>query len=246
MPSQRLDQMLVKRNLVSSRAKAQSLIEEGQVQVDGQVTTKCSRKIADDREITIIGNQQSWVGRGALKLIAALEHFQLNPSDMVAADIGASTGGFSEVLLRQNVSKVYAVDVGHDQLHPSLRKNSRLINLEGFNARTIDQSVIPDPLDLVVSDVSFISLKKALPATLSLCKPGAWLIALIKPQFEAGRAQIGKGGVIRNPSIAQEVRTDLVNWINDQPAWRCIGSIESPITGSDGNQEFLMGARYEP
>lgn len=246
MPSRRLDQTLVERNMAPSRAKAQMLIEEGQIQVNGHIETKCSRKVPDNSEIIIIGSQENWVGRGALKLIAALEHFSLDPQNMIAADIGASTGGFSEVLLRRNAAKIYAVDVGHDQLHGTLKNNSRIINLEGVNARAIDHTFIPDPLDLIVSDVSFISLKKALPATLALCKPGAWLIVLVKPQFEAGREHIGKGGIVRDPAIAQAVRADLENWINEHPFWRCLGSIESPVTGSDGNLEFLMGARYEP
>ena len=245
MASQRLDQEMVARALASSRAKAQSLIMEGRVLVDGKPADKPSRKATPSHEIVITGDTKDWVGRGAHKLIAVLDHFELDPSGMIAADIGASTGGFCEVLLERGVEKIYAVDVGHDQLHPSLVKNPKLVNLEGVNARNLTGTHIADPLDLVVSDVSFISLTKALPAALDLCRKGAWLLVLVKPQFEAGREHIGKGGIVRDPAIAQKVREDMEQWIETCAGWRCLGSIKSPIKGSDGNQEYLMGARYD-
>ena len=221
MTSQRLDQEMVSRALASSRAKAQSLIMEGRVLVDGKPADKPSRKARASQEIVISGDAKDWVGRGAHKLIAALDHFELNPAGMIAADIGASTGGFCEVLLERNVQKVYAVDVGHDQLHPSLTGNSKLVNLEGVNAKNLTADQIADPLDLVVSDVSFISLTKALPAALDLCRKGAWLLVLVKPQFEAGRENIGKGGIVRDPAIAQKVREDMEHWIDARAGWRC-------------------------
>ncbi len=245
MAAQRLDQEMVIRTLATSRAKAQSLIMDGRVLIDGKTADKPSRKVTPAQEIVISGNEKEWVGRGAHKLIAALDHFKLDPSGMIAADIGASTGGFCEVLLERGIKKVFAVDVGHDQLHPSLASNPKLINLEGVNARNLTATEIADPLDLIVSDVSFISLTKALPAALDLCRQGAWLLVLVKPQFEAGRENIGKGGIVRDPAVAQKVREDMESWIETRAGWRCLGSIESPIKGSDGNQEYLMGACYD-
>ncbi len=245
MPSLRLDQALVERGLASSRSKAQALISDGCVLLNGSAVRKASQKVQEDSHLSITGPNDDWVGRGALKLSAALEYFQIDPANMIAADIGASTGGFCEVLLRQNVRKIYAVDVGRDQLHPRIKNDPRVIDLSGVNAKGITADVIPDQLNLVVSDVSFISLKKALPATLQLCLNGAVLLALVKPQFEAGREHIGKGGIVRNEQIQEQVRADLANWINTQPGWQSLGTTKSPITGSDGNQEFLLGARYD-
>ncbi|WP_169569916.1 TlyA family RNA methyltransferase [Sneathiella limimaris] len=245
MPSNRLDQELVARGLVASRARAQHLIQGQQVFVNGEIAVKSSQKVQDNSEIRIDSNYKDWVSRGALKLLAGLEAFNITPKGLVAADIGASTGGFCEVLLEQGIAKIYAVDVGHDQLHERLKGEPRLINLEGVNARNLTSAEIPEPIDLVVSDVSFISLKKALPAALSFCRKGAYLVALIKPQFEVGAANIAKGGIVKDDAVRDAVRLDMENWIETMPGWKLLGTIDSPITGSDGNHEFLLGARYE-
>ncbi len=241
--NRRLDLELVSRGLCESRAKAQAFIKEGRVQVDGTVALKPNRKIQDDSHIHLDIPEDDWVSRGAYKLLAALEHFSPDVKGRIAADIGASTGGFSEVLLKRGIGKIYAVDVGHGQLHGKLQREERLINMEGINARHLTRDDIPDPLDLVVTDASFISLKKLLPAVLNLCAPDAHLLALIKPQFEVGKGNLGKGGIVRDADLAEQVRYDLENWINALPGWQCLGTVDSPITGSDGNHEYLMGAQ---
>ncbi len=240
--NRRLDLELVSRGLCESRAKAQAFIKEGRVQVDGAVALKPNRKIEGDCQIYLDAPEITWVSRGAYKLLAALEHFSPDIEGRIAADIGASTGGFSEVLLKRGVRKIYAVDVGHGQLHERLLQENRLINMEGTNARHLSRDDIPDPLDLVVTDASFISLKKLLPAVLGLCAPGAHLVALIKPQFEVGKGNLGKGGIVRDPDLTEQIRHDMESWINALPGWHCLGTIDSPITGSDGNHEYLMGA----
>ncbi len=246
MTSKRLDMEMVERGLAPTRARAQSLIQDGIVLVGQEAARKASQKVWDEDQITLTSQERQWVGRGALKLIKALDHFKINPSGKVAADIGASTGGFCEVLLDRGVSKIYAVDVGHDQLHPSLQGNPQLINMEGVNARDLTPQMIPEQLDLIVSDVSFISLTKALPAALSLVAPGAELAVLIKPQFEVGRENLGKGGIVKDPEIARKAADDIEGWISAHAGWRSLGVTTSPIKGGDGNTEFLLGARYEP
>ncbi|MBE7637938.1 TlyA family rRNA (cytidine-2'-O)-methyltransferase [Sneathiella sp. P13V-1] len=245
MVSQRLDMALVSQGLAPTRARAQSLIQEGLVEIDGEPARKPSQKVSDSALLTLSSDEKQWVGRGALKLIKALDHFHIDPKGKVAADIGASTGGFCEVLLERDVQKIYAVDVGHDQLHPTIMSDPRVINMEGVNAKTLSADVIPEPLDLIVSDVSFISLEKALPAALSLCKSGAYLAALIKPQFEVGRENIAKGGIVKNPEIAAAAAKRIEDWINGLEGWSSLGVTPSPIKGGDGNTEFLIGARYE-
>jgi 23S rRNA (cytidine1920-2'-O)/16S rRNA (cytidine1409-2'-O)-methyltransferase len=243
-PTQRLDLELVRRDMVKSRARAQDLIKNGHVLVDGVITSKTTRKVGLDTPLTIDAPDVQWVGRGALKLLAALEYFEIDPKGKTAADIGASTGGFCQVLLNQGAQKVFAVDVGHSQLDPLIADDIRIVNLERTNARNLSLSLITDPLDLVVSDVSFISLKLALPAALKLCRDDASLLALVKPQFEVGKGNVGKGGIVRDPELVRSVPVDLETWINSLPGWQSLGSIESPIAGSDGNTEFLLGARY--
>ncbi len=242
--SQRLDMEMLKRNLADSRAKAQAMVSDQRVLVNGILADKPSRKITPEHIIEIIHTDVEWVGRGAFKLLAALDHFGFDPENRIAADIGASTGGFCHVLLEKGAKRVYAIDVGHDQLHKSLIEDERLINLEGVNARYIAEAEVPEPLDMVVSDVSFISLKKALPAALGLCAPGAVLAALVKPQFEVGKGNLGKGGIVRDPELVEQVRLDMESWVNALPGWKCLGSIDSPITGSDGNREYLLGAIF--
>lgn len=240
--SQRLDMEMLKRNLADSRAKAQAMVSDQRVLVNGILADKPSRKVTPDHIIEIIQRDVEWVGRGAYKLLAALDHFGFDPENRIAADIGASTGGFCHVLLEKGAKRVYAIDVGHDQLHKSLIEDERLINLEGVNARHIGEAEVPEPLDMIVSDVSFISLKKVLPAALDLCAPGAVLAALVKPQFEVGKGNLGKGGIVRDPELVEQVRLDMESWVNSLPGWKCLGSIDSPITGSDGNREYLLGA----
>jgi len=243
--AQRLDLELVARGLVKSRAKAQMLIKEGRVSVDGNVLTKTTRKITPEMDLHVDIPDIEWVGRGATKLLAALDYFKVNPAGKIAADIGASTGGFTQALLRSDIKTVYAVDVGHGQLDPVVGGDSRVINLEKTNARDLDVKIIPKPLDLIVSDVSFISLKKALPAALALAAPGASLLALVKPQFEVGKGNVGRGGIVRDPDLVATVPANMEDWINALQGWRSLGIIDSPITGSDGNKEFLMGAHYD-
>ncbi|MCF8468871.1 MAG: TlyA family RNA methyltransferase [Sneathiella sp.] len=242
---QRLDLELVARDLVKSRARAQSLIAEGRVSVDGAVTLKPTKKVTAETEITVTTPDIEWVGRGAVKLMAALDHFAVDPAGKIAADIGASTGGFCQVLLERGIKRVYAVDVGHGQLDPLIEGDARVINLEKTNARDLTAEQIPEPLDLIVADVSFISLKKALPAALALCASPAHLLALVKPQFEVGKGNVGKGGIVRDDALVEAVPSDLENWINTLPGWTSLGTIPSPIVGADGNREFLLGARHD-
>lgn len=242
---QRLDLALVARDLVKSRAKAQSLIADGRVYIDGGVTTKANRKVTAETEITVDQPETDWVGRGAQKLLAALDYFRIGAEGKIAADIGASTGGFTQVLLERGAKRVYAVDVGHGQLDPLITEDARVINLEKTNARDLTRDHIPDPLDLIVADVSFISLAKALPAALALAASPAYLIALVKPQFEVGKGNVGKGGIVRDEALARRVPMDLESWINACPGWTSLGTTESPILGSDGNLEFLIGACHD-
>ncbi|PHQ71126.1 MAG: TlyA family rRNA (cytidine-2'-O)-methyltransferase [Sneathiella sp.] len=244
-PLQRLDLELVQRGLVKSRARAQLLIREGHVAVDGETLRKPTRRVSAETLISIEPPAIEWVGRGAQKLLAALAHFNVDPAGLVAADIGASTGGFTQVLLLAGVKAVYAVDVGHGQLDPVIGNDSRVLNLEKTNAKDLTTEIISEPLDLVVSDVSFISLKKALPAALALCAPGAILLALVKPQFEVGKGNVGKGGIVRDLALVASVPDDMEAWINSLPGWSSLGIGDSPINGSDGNTEFLLGARYD-
>lgn len=244
-PPQRLDLALVARDLVKSRAKAQSLIAEGRVSIDGTVITKPTRKVTEEMNLSVATPEIDWVGRGAQKLLAALDHFNVNARGKTAADIGASTGGFCQVLLERGAAKVYAVDVGHGQLDPLIAEDARVINLEKTNARDLDIALIPDPLDLIVVDVSFISLQKALPAALSLTAPGAHLLALVKPQFEVGKGNVGKGGIVRDETLVSSVPAKLESWINSLSGWTSLGITDSPIFGSDGNKEFLLGARHD-
>ncbi|MEH6527724.1 MAG: TlyA family RNA methyltransferase [Sneathiella sp.] len=243
-PTQRLDLEMVRRGMVKSRARAQDLIKNGHVLIDGTTMRKPTKKVGLDIPITIDAPDIEWVGRGALKLLAALDHFNIDPKGMTAADIGASTGGFCQVLLKHEAKRVYAVDVGHGQLDPLIAEDEHIINLEKTNARALTSVLIPEPLDIVVSDVSFISLKLALPAALNLCRDGAILLALVKPQFEVGKGNVGKGGIVRDPDLVRSVPIEMTNWINSLTGWRSLGIIESPIEGSDGNTEFLLGANY--
>lgn len=236
--ARRLDQRLVSEGLADSRSRAQALIKAGVVTVDGTVITRASH--TSGKRIEVVGDPNPWVSRSALKLLHALDHFDLSPHG-VAADIGASAGGFTEVLVARGAEQVRAVDVGHGQLHPRIARLSGVHNHEGVNARTLPDGLLP-PLDWIVSDVSFISLTKALPPVLTLAKRGAHLVALIKPQFEAGPGRVGKGGVVSDPLIHAEVQETVRRFLVDR-GWEVLGLTDSPITGSDGNREFLIAAR---
>ncbi len=231
----RLDQRLVDLGLAPSRTRARALIEAGAVQVDGRPVT---RPAARAEGAVSVAGEFPWVGRGALKLLHALDHFGLTPHGE-ALDIGASTGGFTQVLLARGAARVHAVDVGHGQLDPSLAADPRVVSLEGVNARALPP--LPPP-DWITADVSFISLRLALPPALALARPGAHLVALVKPQFEAGRGQVGRGGIVRDPAVHARVCDEIGAFLAGQ-GWTVLGLTDSPIQGGDGNREFLVAAR---
>ena len=203
---------------------------------------KAGQQVADDLALEVRGQDHPWVSRGGLKLAHAIAHFSINPANAVCIDVCASTGGFTDVLLQNGAKKVYAVDVGHGQLAWKLRSDDLVIVLEKTNARYLSSTEIPEPADLVVCDASFIGLKTVLPAALELAKKGATLVALIKPQFEAGREHVGKGGVVRDPDIHAAVCENIRTWLNGLDDWTVSGIVESPITGPEGNVEFLIVA----
>lgn len=237
----RADILLVERNIFDSRAKAQAAIAAGLVKADGRIVTKSSESISPDAAIEA-QPAHPYVSRGGLKLKAALEAFTIDAKDTTCLDIGASTGGFCQVLLQAGAKRVYAVDVGHGQLHPSIAGDTRIINLEGVDARKIDETMIPEQIDLLVSDVSFISLKLVLPPAMRFLKSGARLAVLIKPQFEAGPGNVRKG-LVRDEAVRRAVCEDLRTFIAEL-GFEIIDLIPSPITGGDGNHEFLIGARH--
>lgn len=241
----RLDVALVERNLVPTRSRARDLIKSGKVLVDGQVCTKASAEVDMQQVVALAPGTRTTVSRAAAKLVAALEAFALDPSERIALDVGASTGGFTETLLAQGAHKVYAVDVGHDQLHARLKTDARVVSLEGCDVRKLTRAQIAEPIGAIVADVSFISLAKALPAALSLAAPAAWLVALIKPQFEVGRARIGKGGIVRDAQAREDAVAAVTDWLAAQDGWRVVGTMPSPITGGSGNEESLIGARKD-
>jgi 23S rRNA (cytidine1920-2'-O)/16S rRNA (cytidine1409-2'-O)-methyltransferase len=242
MTKKRIDQMLVDRGLVESRAKAQAMIMAGQVYSEDRRLDKPGLSLDEECPLTVRGAPHPWVSRGGLKLVKALDHFSIDPTGWVALDVGASTGGFTDVLLSRGAAKVFAVDVGHGQLAWSLRNDPRVVVLERTNARHLTSEQIPEPVDMVVCDASFIGLETVLPAALTLTKPKAMLAALIKPQFEVGKGRVGKGGVVRDPELHQEVCDRISQWIDGIPLWSVIGIEDSPILGPEGNKEFLIVA----
>ena len=239
--SQRLDLALVARGLVATRAKARDLIARGKVQVDGEIAHKPAMGVREAQTIKVDEQAAAQVSRGAVKLAAALEQFELATAERMALDIGASTGGFTQVLLERGATRVYAVDVGKGQLHPSLHNDPRVIALEECDVRALDRQRVPEAVDAIVADVSFISLSKALPAALRLAARGCWLVALVKPQFEVGRDGIGKGGVVRDVALREKALADVRDWISAQ-GWAIVGDVPSPIEGGSGNVEFLLAA----
>lgn len=237
----RLDVELVQRGLMASRAQARAAIEAGKVLVEGVVAAKPGLLVTPASTI-IAEPAHPWVSRGGLKLDHALQTFGIDPTGLACLDVGASTGGFTDVLLSRGAAKVHAVDVGHGQLAWKLRNDPRVIVQERTNARHLTAVEIPDPVDLVVCDASFIGLETVLPAAMALAKPGAALVALIKPQFEVGPARVGKGGVVRDPALHEEVCARIAAWLPTQ-GWTVLGIEPSPILGPEGNREFLIGAR---
>lgn len=241
----RADQLLVDRGLVESRSRAQALILAGQVFSEERRVAKAGELLAVATPLEVRGPVHPWVSRGGLKLEHALRHFGLTPSGHTCLDIGASTGGFTDVLLTHGAAKVYAVDVGHGQLAWKLRSDPRVAVREKINARYLSRADVADVADdikVLVCDASFISLVTLLPAPLALCGPSAWAIALIKPQFEAGRGAVGSKGVVRDPVVHQAVCARVEAWWSALPGWGVLGIIESPITGPEGNREFLIAA----
>jgi 23S rRNA (cytidine1920-2'-O)/16S rRNA (cytidine1409-2'-O)-methyltransferase len=236
---QRIDRLLVERGLFESRTKAQAAIEAGLVTVDGRMVARASEEIPADAKLHASA-VHPYVSRGGVKLAAALDHFNVDPKDRVCLDVGASTGGFTQVLLERGASRVYAVDVGHGQLHESLRARSQIVSLEDTDIRTLSTAKFNELPDLVTVDVSFISLKLVLPPALALAKPTAHLVALIKPQFEAGRGALKKG-IVRDPAVHAAVCDDIAEFVASL-GWRVLGVVPSPIEGGDGNAEFLLGA----
>lgn len=235
---ERLDIILVERELAESREKAQRMIMSGQVLVCGVEHPKPGMKVDVDAEISLNAPAEKYVSRGGLKLEAALDHFQINPSGWICLDVGASTGGFTDCLLQKGALKVYAVDVGYGQLHYRLRSDPRIILLEKMNARFLSDCEVPEPIDLVVIDVSFISLRLILPAVKPFLKPEGRVIPLIKPQFEAGRERIPKGGVIKDENVRKDVLDELQSFFAET-GWRDAGFMPSPIKGASGNVEYL-------
>jgi 23S rRNA (cytidine1920-2'-O)/16S rRNA (cytidine1409-2'-O)-methyltransferase len=239
---QRLDKLLVERGLVESRARAQALVQAGLVWSGETRLDRSATLLTADAPLELRGRDHPWVSRGGVKLAHALDQFAVDPADAIALDIGASTGGFTEVLLARGAKRVYAVDVGHGQLAETLRRDERVVTLERRNARDLTRADIAEAPDIIVCDASFISLTVVLPASLVLTAPGGRLIALIKPQFEAGQGAVGKGGVVRDPDLRREICQRIAAWLAAQPGWAVRGLIESPLLGGDGNVEFLIYA----
>ena len=241
MARERLDKLVVDLGLAPTRARAQSLILAGKVTVDGQVVTKAGQPVLAGAEVALREDDHPYVSRGALKLVKGLDGFGLDPAGLIALDIGASTGGFTDVLLRRGAARVYAIDVGYGQLAWALRQDPRVVVLERTNVRTMDPAAVPEPCDLAVIDVSFISLTLVLPAIVRLLRPpaGKPIVALVKPQFEVGRDRVGKGGVVRD----EDARQDAIAKVRDWAAARGFGVgdvLESPIRGPAGNVEYLQ------
>ncbi len=244
-PKIRIDQLLVERGLAESRTRAQALVMAGHVMLGDKKVDKPGLQVAEDAEVSVKGQDHPWVSRGGIKLAHALEQFGIDVTAAVAIDVGSSTGGFTDVLLSKGAAKVYAIDSGTNQLAWKLRQDPRVVVHEQTSARILTAEHIPELVDLIVCDASFISLAKVLERPMSFAKPGAQMIALIKPQFEAGRGEVGKGGVIRDAAIHSRVCDEVSAWLEDS-GWAVQGLTESPITGPKGNVEFLIWAENTP
>ncbi len=241
----RLDHVLVERGLADSRSRAQALVMAGLVFSQTKRLDKPGHRVAADIPLTVKGPEHPWASRGGVKLAHGLDHFGIEPAGRACLDIGASTGGFTDVLLSGGAAKVYAVDVGHGQLDWKLRRDERVVVLDKTNARHLRPEQVPEPVDLIVCDASFIGLEVVLPAAMALAAPGASLVALIKPQFEVGKGKVGKGGIVRDTAQHDEVCKRIESWLAAQGGWRVLGLTTSPVTGADGNKEFLIGARHD-
>ena len=242
----RIDQLMTERGLVPSRSRARDLILRGLVTANGRQVARPSSAVPEDADIAITEEWSGYVSRGALKLAAALDAFGFDVEGRIALDVGASTGGFTQMLLRRGAARVYAVDVGHGQLHVSLRSDGRVVAWEGTDARDLHGGLVPEPVSAITVDVSFISLEKVLPSAFALAAPGAWVVLLVKPQFEAGREAIGKGGIVRSEEARLNALGSIERFVATQPGWRIAGSTLSPIAGQSGNVEYLLGATYAP
>lgn len=245
MPKARADQLLVERGLVESRARAQALILAGHVFSGESKIEKAGQALDQQAPLEVRGRDHPWVSRGGIKLAHGLNHFGWDVTGVVAIDVGSSTGGFTDVLLANGGSRVYAVDSGTNQLAWTLRQDPRVIVLERTNARILTAAHIPEPVDLIVCDASFIGLAKVLERPLQFARSGARLMALIKPQFEAGREEVGKGGVVRDPAVHARVCRGVEEWLKEI-GWTVLGIEKSPITGPEGNVEFLIAAQRSP
>jgi len=239
---ERLDKVIKQRRLIRSRSRAQRMIEAGRVKVDGHVITRPGHPIDTEAEIEILAFEK-YVSRGGEKLEAALEQFRIDPRGKVCLDVGASTGGFTDCLLQHGASKVYAVDIGHDQLHPSLRRDDRVVVREGLNARYLEPQDIAEPIDLVVIDVSFVSLKLVLPPLAEILAPTGEIVALVKPQFEVGKEKLPNDGVVKKEADRDTVLRDLRVFTEVETSWRVAGEMTSPIQGEKGNVEFFLHIR---
>ena len=244
MTKTRADMLLFAQGLAESRTRAQALILAGAVYVGDRKVAKAGDLLPDDAVLTVKGRDHPWVSRGGVKLAHGLAHFGFDVTGAIAMDVGSSTGGFTDVLLTNGAAKVYAIDVGTNQLAWKLRSDERVIVHEQTNARDLTAAIVPEPIDIIVCDASFIGLAKVLDTALELARPGAMLVALVKPQFEAGRGEVGKGGVVRDPVVHQRVCDEAAAWVAGK-GWHVLGVATSPITGPDGNVEFLLGAIRE-
>lgn len=245
MAKSRVDQLLVARGLAESRSRAQAYIMAGNVYSGERKIEKPGQQVKDDIALEVRGKEHPWVSRGGLKLMQGLEEFNISPKGLTVIDVGASTGGFTDVCLHHGAAKVYAVDVGHGQLAWKLRGDERVVVLEKTNARYLTAEVIDEKVGLIVCDASFIGLQTVLPAAMALAAPGCHLIALIKPQFEVGKGNVGKGGVVRDPDLHSQVCEKIRDWLDNFPGWRVLGITQSPIKGPEGNIEFLIGGIFE-
>ncbi len=239
----RTDTLLVARGLADSRARAQALIMAGLVTSGDRRIDKAGAQLPADAELVVRGPDHPWASRGGVKLVHALDHFAIDPGARICLDVGAATGGFTDVLLQHGAARVYAVDVGHGQLAWKLRQDPRVVVLARTNARYLTAAQVPDPVALVTCDASFIGLATVLPAPLALTAPGARLVALVKPQFEVGPDRVGKGGVVRDPALHRDACDRIARWLEARPGWTVLGLVESPIRGAEGNKEFLIAAR---
>lgn len=241
----RLDETLVLRGLAPSRARARDMVKRGTVSIDGKPEIKPARMVEAEQAVAVADPASRYVSRSALKLAAALDAFKFDPTGLSALDIGASTGGFTQVLLERGAVHVVAIDVGHGELDSTLTEDPRVTPIEGLNARHLNRTHLGTcKIGALVADVSFISLKLALPRALNLAEPRAWGVFLVKPQFEVGRKTLGKGGVVRDATVARRTADDIAAWLKDEQRWSVAGIIPSPIAGGSGNREFLIGARH--